>query len=66
MLIAMLAAFGQLAEIHCAQRRPARPSPSVLPLNVHSKASLYEAFPAAEARRLVERFWFKTAISADQ
>ena len=25
-------------------------------LNVHSKASLYEAFPAAEARRLVERF----------
>ena len=25
-------------------------------LSVHSKASLYEAFPAAEARRLVERF----------
>jgi len=25
-------------------------------LNVHSKASLYEAFPPAEARRLVERF----------
>ena len=25
-------------------------------LNTHSKASLYEAFPAAEARRLVERF----------
>ena len=25
-------------------------------LNIHSKASLYEAFPAAEARRLVERF----------
>ena len=25
-------------------------------LNVHSKASLYEAFPAAEARWLVERF----------
>ena len=24
-------------------------------LNIHSKASLYEAFPAAEARRLVER-----------
>jgi len=24
--------------------------------NIHSKASLYEAFPAAEARRLVERF----------
>lgn len=25
-------------------------------LNIHAKASLYEAFPAAEARRLVERF----------
>ena len=25
-------------------------------LNIHSKGSLYEAFPAAEARRLVERF----------
>ena len=25
-------------------------------LNIHSKASLYEAFPTAEARRLVERF----------
>ena len=25
-------------------------------LNIHSKASLYGAFPAAEARRLVERF----------
>src|ERR1035437_8470442 len=25
-------------------------------LNIHSKASLYEAFPAHEARRLVERF----------
>jgi hypothetical protein len=25
-------------------------------LNIHSKASLYEAFPAPEARRLVERF----------
>jgi len=25
-------------------------------LNTHTKASLYEAFPAAEARRLVERF----------
>src|SRR5271165_3782090 len=24
--------------------------------NIHSKASLYEAFPAAEARRLIERF----------
>ncbi len=30
-------------------------------LNVHSKASHYEAFPAAEARRLVERFeWHYT------
>jgi hypothetical protein len=25
-------------------------------LNIHSRASLYEAFPAAEVRRLVERF----------
>ena len=30
-------------------------------LNIHSKASLYEAFPAAEARHLVERFeWHYT------
>ena len=30
-------------------------------LNIHCKASLYEAFPAAEARRLVERFeWHYT------
>ena len=30
-------------------------------LNIHSKGSLYEAFPAAEARRLVERFeWHYT------
>ncbi len=30
-------------------------------LNIHSKESLYEAFPAAEARRLVERFeWHYT------
>ena len=30
-------------------------------LNIHSKASLYQAFPAAEARRLVERFeWHYT------
>ena len=30
-------------------------------LNIHSKASLYEAFPPAEARRLVERFeWHYT------
>jgi hypothetical protein len=25
-------------------------------LNTHAKASLYEAFPPAEARRLAERF----------
>ena len=30
-------------------------------LNTHTKASLYEAFPAAEARRLAERFeWHYT------
>ena len=30
-------------------------------LNIHNKSSLYEAFPAAEARRLVERFeWHYT------
>src|ERR1700677_4168849 len=30
-------------------------------LNIHSKGSLYEAFPAAEATRLVERFeWHYT------
>ncbi len=30
-------------------------------LNIHCKASLYEAFPAVEARRLVERFeWHYT------
>ena len=30
-------------------------------LNIHCKASLYEAFPAAEARQLVERFeWHYT------
>ena len=30
-------------------------------LNTHAKASLYEAFPPAEARRLVERFeWHYT------
>ena len=31
-------------------------------LNTHKPASLYEAFPAAEARRLVERFeWHHTS-----
>jgi hypothetical protein len=35
-------------------------------LNIHSKASLYEAFPAAEARRLVERFeWHNTKGHSD-
>jgi hypothetical protein len=30
-------------------------------LNIHNKASLYEAFPSAEARRLLERFeWHYT------
>jgi hypothetical protein len=34
-------------------------------LNIHSKASLCEAFPAAEARRLVERFeWHYTPSTA--
>jgi hypothetical protein len=34
-------------------------------LNIHRKASLYEAFPAAEARRLVERFeWHYTPSTA--
>ena len=32
-------------------------------LNIHSKASLYEAFPAAEARRLVQRFEWVTRQS---
>ena len=34
-------------------------------LNIHKPASLYEAFPAAEARRLVERFeWHSHGASA--
>src|SRR5258707_554021 len=49
----------ELADIHFP-----RPRTIVLVqdnLNIHSKASLYEAFPAAEARRLVERFeWHYT------
>jgi hypothetical protein len=48
-----------LADVHFAQAKTI-----VLVqdnLNIHSKASLYEAFPAAEARRLVERFeWHYT------
>ena len=48
-----------LADIHFASAR------SIVlvqdNLSVHSKASLYQAFPAAEARRLVERFeWHYT------
>ncbi len=40
-----------LADIHFAHAN----------LSIHSKASLYEAFPAVEARRLVERFeWHYT------
>jgi DDE superfamily endonuclease len=36
-------------------------------LNSHKPASLYEAFPAAEARRLVERFeWHDTPKHAGQ
>ena len=35
-------------------------------LSIHSKASLYEAFPAVEARRLVERFeWHYTLNLAE-
>jgi hypothetical protein len=34
-------------------------------LNIHCKASLYEAFSAAEARRLVDRFeWHYTPSTA--
>jgi hypothetical protein len=40
----------------CSDNRPGQDN-----LNIHSKASLYEAFPPAEARRLVERFeWHYT------
>src|SRR5262245_63463491 len=48
-----------LADIHFAQAKTI-----VLVqdnLSIHSKASLYEVFPAVEARRLVERFeWHYT------
>ena len=33
-------------------------------LNTHKPASLYEAFPAPEARRLVERFEWSTAVGS--
>jgi hypothetical protein len=48
-----------LADIHFA---PAKTIVLVQDnLSIHSKASLYEAFPAVEARRLVERFeWHYT------
>ena len=49
----------ELADIHFAHA----PTITLVQdnLNIHSKASLYEAFPAAEARRLVERFeWHYT------
>src|SRR4051794_9772421 len=49
----------ELADIHFADKKTI-----VLVqdnLNIHSKASLYEAFPPVEARRLVERFeWHYT------
>ena len=49
---------------NCPTRTFPRPSKIVLVqdnLNTHKPASLYEAFPAAEARRLVERFeWHYT------
>ena len=41
--------------------RTLRPSCSSRTISIHNKASLYEAFPPAEARRLVERFeWHYT------
>jgi hypothetical protein len=43
-----------LADIHFPHAKTIVLTPG--PSNVHSKASPYEAFPAAEARRLVERF----------
>ncbi len=49
----------ELADIHF----PRAPTIALIQdnLNIHSKASLYEAFAAAEARRLVERFeWHYT------
>jgi hypothetical protein len=48
-----------LADVHFAAARTIVPVQDNL--NIHRKASLYEAFPAAEARRLVERFeWHYT------
>ncbi len=49
----------ELADIHFADARTIALVQDNL--NIHSKASLYEAFSAAEARRLVERFeWHYT------
>jgi hypothetical protein len=49
----------ELADLHFANTKTIVPVQDNL--NIHSKASLYEAFPALEARRLVERFeWHYT------
>jgi hypothetical protein len=53
-----------LADIHFANKRLI-----VLVednLNIHSNASLYEAFPAGEARRLVDRFEWALHTQARQ
>jgi hypothetical protein len=48
-----------LADVHFANARTIVPVQDNL--NIHCKGSLYQAFPAAEARRLVERFeWHYT------
>ena len=49
-----LSASRDLADVHFATTKIIGPVQDNL--NIHCKASLYEAFPAAEARRLVERF----------
>jgi hypothetical protein len=47
-----------LAALHFAQAKSSLVQDNP---NIHSKASLYEAFPAAEARRLIECFeWHYT------
>jgi hypothetical protein len=74
MSIAGLGHFGNLVSLWSSQLLPALPPwpHSIFPgsakivlvqdnLNTHKPASLYEAFPPAEARRLVERFeWHYT------
>ena len=48
-----------LSDMHCPNARKIKLVQDNL--NTHKPASLYEAFPAAEARRLVERFdWHDT------